>query len=296
MIIRTNKRDNLAFFDKTVLWDDSLSWKAKGIAAYLLAHSNGWEVKIADLIGRSTDGGHAVRSGMKELIDAGYVDRQCKRDEHGVIKEWIYTLHEIPPGITPDSENQEVDEPDRDYPDVDYPDVENRDPYKELRSKELDVPLVEEEKISAYADPTPQPEETEPEKPAIITDIQTFEEKEPDIESGGRAPSEWQEQVGALCWVCYGHQDVSLLMKEQRGQLLREAKVIFKEKGYTVGELRTWYKSEWRKRDWRGKKGDRPQPSWVRSGIATVRAQPDETTSIWDRMDLMADRILGLAA
>jgi hypothetical protein len=88
-------------------------------------------------------------------------------------------------------------------------------------------------------------------------------------------------------------------MKEQRGQLLREAKVIFKENDFSINELRSWYKLEWRKRDWRGKKGDRPQPAWVRSGIASVRAQPDETTSIWDRMDLMADRIhrnLGMAA
>ncbi len=95
-----------------------------------------------------------------------------------------------------------------------------------------------------------------------------------------REPSEWQQQVGALCWVCYGHDKVADLTAEQKGQLTREAKTIFKENGYTIDDLRTWYRDEWRARDWRGQKNQRPAPSHVRTGIAAVRSKAMLATTV----------------
>lgn len=92
-IIRTQKRDNLAFFDRTVLDDENLSWRAKGIAAYLLSHPNQWAIKTNDLKQRSKDGRDAVLSGLKELEDAGYLERTKTRDETGKFV-WEHVLHE----------------------------------------------------------------------------------------------------------------------------------------------------------------------------------------------------------
>ena len=152
MIVRTSKRDNLAFFDKTVLWDESLSWKAKGIASYLLAHANAWEISITDLVRRGPDGESAVRSGINELIKAGYIDRQAERNNDGTIARWVYTLHEVKPDsagaldtpddndnpdapIAPDhGETSAGDQPLCGFPHVDNPDVDNRYPNKEISS------------------------------------------------------------------------------------------------------------------------------------------------------------------
>ena len=108
-----------------------------------------------------------------------------------------------------------------------------------------------------------------------------------------KEPTLWQQQVGALCWTCYGHDRVADLKGTQKAQLTREAKAIFKERDYTLDELRTWYTDEW-KTHWPGNKGDRPSPSTVRSSIAAVRAapdpmmaEPDTPEAFWEMVDNM---------
>lgn len=57
--------------------DPKLSWKAKGILAYfLLAEKRGENVNQQDLFGLSTDGESSVRSGIQELMKAGYLTRK----------------------------------------------------------------------------------------------------------------------------------------------------------------------------------------------------------------------------
>lgn len=98
--------------------------------------------------------------------------------------------------------------------------------------------------------------------------------------------TEWQSQVGALCWTCFGHDKVADLTEEKRGQLLREAKFMFKERDFTIDELREWVENIWRN-DFRWKKNKQlPDPSYVRSTIARVRSKPmpkDEADDIFQR-------------
>lgn len=83
-----------------------ISWKAKGILAYLLSKPNDWKVYANDIIEHSKDGETAVRAGINELIAAGYIIREKLRDDMGKIKEWEYTVLE-----NPDVENPDVDNP-----------------------------------------------------------------------------------------------------------------------------------------------------------------------------------------
>nr|WP_245998181.1 conserved phage C-terminal domain-containing protein [Siminovitchia terrae] len=81
--------------DKTMLSDEKISWKAKGILSYLLSKPDGWITYITDIEKRSADGRDSVRSGIKELADAGYIIRKRIRDK-GQFKGWEYEVYETP--------------------------------------------------------------------------------------------------------------------------------------------------------------------------------------------------------
>ena len=82
--------------DKRPLNDAALSWKAKGIWAYLMSKPDDWMVIIEDIIKHSTDGVRAVRSGIKELEDAGYIVSVQERDEDGRFDKKIWNVYEAP--------------------------------------------------------------------------------------------------------------------------------------------------------------------------------------------------------
>ncbi len=94
---RAKDRDNpFVMIDKTIGENRDLSWKAKGIMLYLLSRPNDWIVRMTDLERRSTDGVHSVRSGIAELLKAGYMTRHMIRGPDGIISEHEIIVHEIP--------------------------------------------------------------------------------------------------------------------------------------------------------------------------------------------------------
>lgn len=59
----------------------SLSWKAKGIFIYILSRPKGWKLNIkGDVSKRSTDKERSIYSGIKELVDSGYISRTRNKD------------------------------------------------------------------------------------------------------------------------------------------------------------------------------------------------------------------------
>lgn len=78
-------RDNpYAQINKKVLEDPRLSYKAKGIMAYLLSRPDDWIVRHKDLVNRSTDGKDSVSSGLKELKQLGYLQELVWRDKNRI--------------------------------------------------------------------------------------------------------------------------------------------------------------------------------------------------------------------
>lgn len=76
MIIRgPRSTDAVALIPTAALTDGALSFKARGILAYLLALPAGTEVSPEKITRSGTDGERAVKSGLKELEDAGYLHR-----------------------------------------------------------------------------------------------------------------------------------------------------------------------------------------------------------------------------
>ncbi|WP_342573740.1 DnaD domain protein [Solibacillus sp. FSL K6-1781] len=104
-IVRVAKNSNYVVMNRTALNDKRLSWKAKGIMAYLLSMPDDWVFYMEELQSHSTDGKASFQSGFKELKDCGYVERlPVKDDETGKITHWETVVHEIPIDTKPHTE------------------------------------------------------------------------------------------------------------------------------------------------------------------------------------------------
>jgi len=119
-----NKDNPYVMIDRRPVDNKELSFKAKGILTYLMSRPDGWEVSVADLVKHSTDGESSIRSGLKELKDAGHMKYTTSRNE-GRITGWLIEVFEVPSvefiAVSPDSDFQQVENLQ-----VENQDVENR--------------------------------------------------------------------------------------------------------------------------------------------------------------------------
>ena len=79
MIFKNKRQNKFTQISNDVLVDENLSYKAKGILAYLLSRPADWNIYENEIEKHSKDGIDSVRTGIKELIDNGYVVRQKSR-------------------------------------------------------------------------------------------------------------------------------------------------------------------------------------------------------------------------
>src|SRR5690606_7187327 len=119
-IVRVRKDTNYVVMDKTFLNDTRLSWKAKGILAYMLSKPDDWTFYLDELVKHSTDGESSFKSGFNELKKYGYVRRERQKREDGTFK-WETIVYERPYTDFPSVEN-----PSMENPLVENPSMENQ--------------------------------------------------------------------------------------------------------------------------------------------------------------------------
>lgn len=73
-VIKVTKTENYAVIPNNVTHDTRISFKAKGILAYLLSKPDDWTVRMEDLVNQGPDGKAAIKTAMRELRDAGYAE------------------------------------------------------------------------------------------------------------------------------------------------------------------------------------------------------------------------------
>lgn len=76
--------------------DVRLTWKACGMLSYLLTRPPGWEFYARDLVKRHREGRDAVRAGLRELRDTGYLRMLPQRGEDGKARGWFWIVVERP--------------------------------------------------------------------------------------------------------------------------------------------------------------------------------------------------------
>jgi len=121
MRVEKMKRSGFTIINNGVLNNTQLSWKAKGLFAYLWSQSDSWDFYEVEVLKHSTDGRASLRAGLKELEEHGYLKRYRKRDDKGILRESKWILSEQPMFDFP-----KLDKPTLDYPTLDYPTLDNR--------------------------------------------------------------------------------------------------------------------------------------------------------------------------
>lgn len=106
------------------LKDARLSWKAKGIIAYVAMLPDDWVLNMRDLTNRATDGRDSLYSGIKELETCGYCAKTMQRNPDGTIAGYAYEICDKPVFVQPFTENPVTDAPQTENPDTVKPDTD----------------------------------------------------------------------------------------------------------------------------------------------------------------------------
>lgn len=131
-VFRIDKTKNYTVMANYHLRDISLSLKAKGLLSLMLSLPEGWDYTTKGLACICKDGVDSICSTVKELENAGYVQRRRLRNELGHLTEVEYTILEKPvrpastenppkAGTAPKRENPVLEKPVLGTPVLDIP-------------------------------------------------------------------------------------------------------------------------------------------------------------------------------
>lgn len=118
-IFRVKKTSNYVVVHKASLNDNRLSWKAKGLLAYMLSMPDDWTFYDTELEKHAKDGKDSLKSAIKELKQYGYMKRERRRNQEGKF-DWETSVFE-----TPCTEKPLVDNPSMEKPCMEKPSMEN---------------------------------------------------------------------------------------------------------------------------------------------------------------------------
>lgn len=122
---KISKKSNFTTMTNAMLRDSNISFKAKGLFAYMSSMSEGWNFTIRSIATQQKDGKASIESALNELKKFGYVTYQRHMDGTGV-----YTLID-----EPHPENKDMDEPHPENPHPENPHPENRDVLRSNNTK-----------------------------------------------------------------------------------------------------------------------------------------------------------------
>ena len=123
-------QSNFYMLDKRISEDRRLTWAARGLLVFLLGKPDHWEVSVKHLIKETADSAKPLRRDavyglLRELEDAGYLERSQGRGQGGSFGSADYVVHESPCTENPDTDEPQPDKPDTDKPDTAQPDTAN---------------------------------------------------------------------------------------------------------------------------------------------------------------------------
>lgn len=101
MIVRIKRKShNYSIIDNTPLSDSRLSYRARGVLAYLLTKPDEWEVNMKEIESGGKEGREAIQAAFKELQALGYASLNVERGKGGVFAGKKWTINECPDGKT----------------------------------------------------------------------------------------------------------------------------------------------------------------------------------------------------
>ncbi|WP_263707886.1 helix-turn-helix domain-containing protein [Shouchella tritolerans] len=125
-IFRVSKTSNYVVMNRTGLNDKRLSWKAKGLLAYMLSMPDDWTFHDTELEKHAKDGRDSLKSAIKELKDHKYMKRTRRKGEGGKFV-WETAVFEQPYTDFPSMENPFTENPSMEIPSMENPQLLSTD-------------------------------------------------------------------------------------------------------------------------------------------------------------------------
>lgn len=110
-ITRAPRKGNFTIIPNATLRDRELSFRSRGLLAYLLTHDDGWSTSVERMRHEGKEGRDAISTALNELIEARYLVRRCRRAANGRFHWEHFVFDEAQPE---DSVDQEIVLPDPD--------------------------------------------------------------------------------------------------------------------------------------------------------------------------------------
>lgn len=96
MIVRSKRKQRYVTIENDVIRDKRLSFKARGLLAYLLSLPDDWRISSQYLATVAPDGRDGIRTGLQELEQTGYLVRQRIQNPDNGRWSWQQVVHETP--------------------------------------------------------------------------------------------------------------------------------------------------------------------------------------------------------
>jgi len=140
------KKDNFTTVHNSIILDENLSWKAKGLLIYMLSRPAGWKYKSIEIAKNSTDGRDSVRNGLKELVENKYISR--KKNSDGSLTYYIFEdkhQNDITDYLEkPKQENPSLEKPETENPKQENPKLDNPSLYKRKNTNNKRIIVIKE--------------------------------------------------------------------------------------------------------------------------------------------------------
>lgn len=137
-VFKCGRRKGFTTVYRDVAQDERLSLKARGLFLLMQSLPDDWNYTVAGLAKKAGAGKDQIRSGLKELLDVGYLVKEQTHDEGGKFAGNVYILQEEAPPL---SGNPSTGNPSTVFPLTENPTEHNKD--KKNKEKKNPLPPVE---------------------------------------------------------------------------------------------------------------------------------------------------------
>ena len=145
-VFRVEKNKGYTVMSNHHLRNKELSLKAKGLLSQMLSLPEDWDYTLAGLSLINREKIDAIREAVRELENAGYIQRSRERDEKGRLRGTTYVIYEQPPKLDlPTLEKPTLDNPTLEKPMLEKPTLENP---TQLNKELLKTNLPNKEKLN----------------------------------------------------------------------------------------------------------------------------------------------------
>ena len=133
-VFRSSRKKGFAVVLRDIAQDQRLSLKARGLILLMASLPDNWEYTISGLARKAGTGKDQIRSGLKELLDVGYL---VKEQSHGTDGKFSRNVFVLQDEAAPLSGNPTTGNPTTEKPSTGNPTQNNKD----KNNKDLKNPL-----------------------------------------------------------------------------------------------------------------------------------------------------------